>query len=426
MEWWIVDGVLSAEPVADAETVFDGGWIVPGLVDAHCHVGLGVGGPVDLDECIAQAETERGVGALLLRDCGSPTDTRSLDDRHDLPRIIRHGRHLARPKRYQRGFAIELEDESQLPDAVAEQARWGDGWVKLVGDWIDRDTGDLAPLWSDDVLKAAMAAAHAEGARVTAHVFTEDALPGLINAGIDCIEHGTGLTDDTVELMVEHGTALVPTLINIENFPGIADGAAKYPAYSRHMRDLYDRCRPRIAAAREAGVPIYAGTDAGSMVAHGRIAEEIDALKGIGMTPTEALGAASWTKVRRGRRQPPRLGHVARPEVLGLAEAPVEQAYRLPVQVALAVHLHDHESAVAPLGGGDERVTGEVGETGLARDCAGIAGQQLVLVADGLARELCRLLLHDLCDQRVGQGRAVDHRKVEGRGDRFPPRPVEP
>ena len=86
-----------------------------------------------------------------------------------------------------------------------------------------------------------MEAAHAEGARVTAHVFSEDALPGLINAGIDCIEHGTGLTDDTVELMVEHGTALVPTLINVENFPGIADGAEKYPVYARHMRDLYDR-----------------------------------------------------------------------------------------------------------------------------------------------------------------------------------------
>ncbi len=148
---------------------------------------------------------------------------------HDLPRIIRAGRHLARPKRYQRGFAIELDDESQLPDAVAEQARWGDGWVKLVGDWIDRDVGDLAPLWSDDVLKAAIDAAHANGARVTAHVFSEDALPGLINAGIDCIEHGTGLTDDTIELMVEHGTALVPTLINIENFPGIADGGREVP-----------------------------------------------------------------------------------------------------------------------------------------------------------------------------------------------------
>jgi imidazolonepropionase-like amidohydrolase len=295
VEWWIVDGTLSAEPVSGAETVFDGGWIVPGLVDAHCHVGLGEHGPVDdLNECIAQAETERDAGALLLRDCGSPVDTRSLDDHHDLPRIIRAGRHLARPKRYQRGLAIELDDESQLPDVVAEQARWGDGWVKLVGDWIDRDVGDLAPLWSDDVLKTAIDAAHDNGARVTAHVFSEEALPGLINAGIDCIEHGTGLTDDTIELMVEHGTALVPTLINVENFPGIADGSEKYPTYARHMRDLYERSYPRIAAAREAGVPIFAGTDAGSMVAHGRIADEIEALTRIGMNPTEALGVACW------------------------------------------------------------------------------------------------------------------------------------
>jgi imidazolonepropionase-like amidohydrolase len=295
VEWWIVNGALSEEPVADADTVFDGGWIVPGLVDAHCHVGLGKQGATGIDEAIAQAETERRVGALLLRDCGSPTDTRSLDDHDDLPRIIRAGRHLARPKRYIHGYAVEVEDESQLPDAVAEQARRGDGWVKLVGDWIDRQIGDLAPLWSDDVLKQAIDAAHAEGARVTAHVFSEDALPGLINAGIDCIEHGTGLTDDTVELMVERGTALVPTLINVENFPGIADSATKYPTYAKHMRDLYQRCYPRVAAAREAGVAIYAGTDAGSTVAHGRIGDEIDALKRIGMSPTEALGAASWT-----------------------------------------------------------------------------------------------------------------------------------
>lgn len=298
VQWWIARGVLSAEPIPGAETVFgaDGydGWILPGLVDAHCHVGLGQHGQIPLAEAAAQAEADRDVGALLLRDAGSPTDTRSFDDRGDLPRIIRAGRHLARPRRYIRDFAQELEDESQLPQAVAEQARWGDGWVKLVGDWIDRDCGDLAPLWSEDVLKAAIDAAHRNGARVTAHVFGEDALPGLIRAGIDCIEHGTGLTDDTIDLMVDHGTALVPTLINTENFPGIADAGAKFPAYARHMRELYASCYPRTAAAREAGIPIYAGSDAGSTVAHGRIADEVDALKKIGMTPTAALGAACW------------------------------------------------------------------------------------------------------------------------------------
>jgi len=298
VQWWIVEGILSSDPVAGAETIFGSdsaeGWILPGLVDAHCHVGLGHRGVVEFDEAIRQAETERGVGALLLRDCGSPVDTRSLDDHHDLPRIIRAGRHLARPKRYSAGFALELEDEWQLPAAVAEQARRGDGWVKLVGDWIDRSVGDLAPLWSDEVLVAAIAAAHEEGARVTAHAFCEDSLPGLIKAGIDCIEHGTGLTADTVAMMVERGTALVPTLINIENFPGFADAAGKYPRYAAHMRDLYARSRDRIGAAREAGVRIFAGSDAGASIAHGRIGDEVEALKGIGLTATQALGAACW------------------------------------------------------------------------------------------------------------------------------------
>lgn len=293
-ELWIVDGRISLEPVAGATTVFDGGWLLPGLVDAHCHVGLGAHGATEIDDAAAQAETDRDAGALLLRDCGTPIDTRSLDDHADLPRIIRAGRHLARPKRYIPGVAAELEDESQLPAAVAEQARRGDGWVKLVGDWIDRTIGDLAPLWSDEALRAAIDAAHAHGARVTAHVFGEDALPGLITAGIDCIEHGTGLTDDTIEMMVAHGTALVPTLINVDNFPGIADAATRYPIYAAHMRDLYARCYRRVASARDAGVPVYAGTDAGSTIAHGRIADEVEALKGIGMSPGEALGAASW------------------------------------------------------------------------------------------------------------------------------------
>jgi imidazolonepropionase-like amidohydrolase len=319
-QWWIVDGTLSAEPVSGADTVFDGGWVLPGLVDAHCHVGIGGDGPVELVEAIGQAKTERAVGALLLRDCGSPIDTRALDEYNDLPRIIRAGRHLARPKMYGRGLAIDVEDEAQLPEVVSVQARRGDGWVKLVGDWIDRDIGDLAPLWSEDVLKAAIDAAHFHGARVTAHVFGEDALPGLVRAGIDCIEHGTGITDDVIDLMVERGTALVPTLINIENFPGIADNASKYPKYAAHMRDLYVTSRQRVAAAREAGVPIYAGTDAGSMVAHGRIADEVDALKRVGMTATDALGAACWhARLWLGR---PALEHGAPADLICFADDP--------------------------------------------------------------------------------------------------------
>jgi imidazolonepropionase-like amidohydrolase len=125
-------------------------------------------------------------------------------------------------------------------------------------------------------------------------VFGEDALPGLVHAGIDCIEHGTGLSGDVVDEMARRGTALVPTLINIENFPGIADSASKYPVYAKHMRALHARAREMVGAAAEAGVPVYAGTDAGGGVAHGRIAAEVIALRDAGLDATTAIGAASW------------------------------------------------------------------------------------------------------------------------------------
>jgi len=289
---WIVNGRVRTRPVPGAQTVVDGGFLVPGLVDAHCHVGLGPQGGVELSEAVEQALTDRDTGTLLIRDCGSPIDTTPLQERLDLPRIIRAGRHIARPKRYLRHIGVEVE--SDLPSAVAEQAAHGDGWVKLVGDWIDRGVGDLAPLWTDEELTAAIKVAHDAGAKVTAHVFGEDALPGLINAGIDCIEHGTGLTDDTISLMAERGTALVPTLINIETFPGIADRADKFPTYANHMRDLHARVSTTVASAIEAGVPVYAGTDAGGGIQHGRIVDEIIALHGVGMSPLDAIGAASW------------------------------------------------------------------------------------------------------------------------------------
>jgi hypothetical protein len=257
-------------------------------------VGIGAQGPVDLDEAAEQAEIERDAGVLLLRDCGAPIDTSPLQARLDLPRIVRAGRHLARTRRYIPYLGIELDDPELLPVKLAEQAEAGDGWVKLVGDWIDRSAGDLAPLWSDDLLVKAIDAAHAAGARVTAHVFGEDALPGLINAGVDCIEHGTGLTDATIDELARRDIALVPTLLNIENFPRFADKATRFPVYAAHMRELHGRVRDTVRAALEAGVRVYAGTDAGGGVAHGRIADEVIALAGAGMSAEQALGAASW------------------------------------------------------------------------------------------------------------------------------------
>ncbi len=293
---WIVDGRLTFEPVGgEATTIADGGWVIPGLVDAHCHIGLAPSGHVpDAEGQAHQALVDRDAGALLLRDAGSPVDNRSVQDRDDLPRLIRAGRHIARTKRYIRDLGIEIEPD-RLVDEVRTQAALGDGWVKIAADWIDRSVGDLAPTFPDDVLAEAIAAAHELGARVAAHVFGEDALPGLINAGIDSIEHGTGLTDDLIALAADRGCAVVPTLINIDNNPSIALSAQdKFPVYAAHMRSLFATSRDRVHNAWEAGMPVYIGTDAGGSLPHGLVRDEIRALIGAGIPQGEVIAQASW------------------------------------------------------------------------------------------------------------------------------------
>jgi len=290
---WIIDGHLTYEKVDHATTLAESGWILPGLVDAHCHVGLAAHGGVDRATAETQARTDLTTGVTLIRDAGAPIDTHWMDGRTDLPRIIRSGRHIARPRRYLRGFAVEVEPED-LVSEVRCQARSGDGWVKLVGDWIDRDLGDLAPLWPEEIARAAIVAAHEEGAQVTAHCFGEESVNQLVRAGIDCIEHGCGLDEATIQTMARDSVALIPTLDNLKIFPGIADQAQdKYPKYAAHMRHLFQRRTWVVLKAIEAGVPIYAGTDAGGTRKHGTIVDEVHALAEVG-GPDFALGAVSW------------------------------------------------------------------------------------------------------------------------------------
>ncbi len=290
---WVVGGRLTFDrPSAPTTAVH--GWVLPGLTDAHCHVGLDAHGVVPAAVAQEQALTDRSAGTLLIRDAGQPGDTRWIDEREDLPVVVRAGRHIARSRRYIKNFGVEIEPES-LVEEVRRQVAAGDGWVKLVGDWIDRDLGDLAPCWPLSALVPAIAAAHELGARVTAHCFGEDCLADLMAAGIDCIEHATGLTAATVETAAAQGISIVPTLINIDTFPSIAAPAQeKFPSYAKHMLALHARRYATVASAFEAGIPVYAGTDAGGSLAHGRIADEVRELHAAGLSRVAALSAATW------------------------------------------------------------------------------------------------------------------------------------
>jgi len=294
---WLVGDRVTRDRMPGAETVLDGGFILPGLVDAHCHIGIAPGGaPItSVEEAKALAAVERDIGVLAIRDAGSPYPYPQLDGDPDMPRLARAGQHVAPVKRYLREVGVEVE-AADVPRTVAAQAAAGNGWVKLVGDWIERSVDDLAPAWDAATLTAAVDAAHAAGARIAVHTFAEEAVAILVRAGVDSVEHGTGLSLDLVEEMAARGTALVPTMINVATFGGIAARAeAKFPGYAAHMRRLAEGFPAVVAAAHEAGVPIYVGTDAGGGIEHGYAAQEMLLLhERAGMSTVDVLAAASW------------------------------------------------------------------------------------------------------------------------------------
>ena len=297
-EAWVVDGRITFTPPTDdgALTRIEG-WAFPGLVDVHCHVGLDPGGATEPDLALKQAIVNRDAGTLLIRDAGSASHTAFLQERSDVPQLIRAGRFIARPKRYLRGYAREIDVE-QLPQVVAEEARDGDGWVKIIADWIDRDMGgeaDLTPLWPEDILAQAIDAAHAEGARVTAHTFATESIDPLFEAGIDCIEHGTGMTAEHMRTAADRGIPVVPTLLQVAHFDSFAAQAGtKFPRFAARMQAMHARRYAQVRAFFDAGVPLLIGTDAGGTISHGSLAQEAAEWVSAGLPATEAVAAATW------------------------------------------------------------------------------------------------------------------------------------
>jgi imidazolonepropionase-like amidohydrolase len=297
LDLYIVDGRLTFDRFRGAETIVDRGWILPGLVDAHCHIGLRASGTAvrDPDEAKALAMIDRATAVLALRDAGSPVPYPDLDDDPDMPRLVRAGRHLAPPGRFVPGVAAESTADD-LPLAVKKQANAGNGWVKLVADYFDDEVGGVAPNWHLDAVRAAIDQAHALNARVAAHTLGPAGAAVMVSAGVDSIEHGMGLTESLIDEMAHRQTALVPTVLAVDTMRYVATLAEpQYPAYSAYLRQAGARFPAVVLAAHEAGVPVFVGTDAGTEVSHGRIVDEMLALRErVGVPAADILAAASW------------------------------------------------------------------------------------------------------------------------------------
>jgi hypothetical protein len=295
---WSVQGRLTLEkPLRPADLRVDG-VVLPGLVDVHCHIGLSRDAAASPEEARRQAIADRDSGVLLVRDAGCPRQpysTRWLDDEPWAPRLIRCGQHLAVAKRYIRHLARDVEPD-QLPDAVAEEALAGDGWVKLVGDWIDRamPEPDLALVWPDDKLAEAVRRAHALGARVTTHVFSAEGAAQALRCGLDCVEHGTGLDAAMMAEARAKGVAVAPTMIQRENFADIAAaGAGKYPVWASHLRRLHEQRFDQSKQLYDEGVKLLVGSDESTTIPHGVYCDEVELMARAGIPAAAIVAAAS-------------------------------------------------------------------------------------------------------------------------------------
>ncbi|MEU5755908.1 amidohydrolase family protein [Streptomyces sp. NPDC047829] len=202
---------------------------------------------------------------------------------------------------------------AEVRKAVRYQIKYGAQVVKVcASNGVMSHTGPPgAQQYSDEELRAIVDEAHRAGVKVAAHCMGDSAIRAAVEAGIDCIEHGFLASDATLDLMVERGTFLVATTFLTEGM----DTEHADPALRAKAADVFPRARESTARAIRRGVKVALGTDAPA-VPHGRGALELGALVDRGMTPVQALRAATTVAADlidaddRGRLQPGLLADV--------------------------------------------------------------------------------------------------------------------
>jgi imidazolonepropionase-like amidohydrolase len=178
----------------------------------------------------------------------------------------------------------------QVRKAVRYQIKHGAELIKVCASGgIMSHTGPAgAQQYSDEELRAIVDEAHRAGRRVAAHAHGDAGIRAAIEAGIDCIEHGSLMSDETLDLFVERGTFLVPTTY-------LADGmdvSRAAPELQAKAAEVFPRAKQTISKAIAKGARIACGTDAPA-IPHGRNAKELVALVDRGMTPLQAIRAAT-------------------------------------------------------------------------------------------------------------------------------------
>jgi imidazolonepropionase-like amidohydrolase len=251
----------------------------------------------------ANAQAQLLAGITTVRDVGSSWDIaialgRSID-RGELegPTVVASGRTVIMTGGHDPFWGVMADGVDAVVAAVRGQVSAGAGVIKTAatGGAYGREEGEEVgqPELSAAELAALTTEAHRFGRRVAAHALGTEGIANAVAAGVDTIEHGVFLTDELVSRMAAQGTVLCPT---VEIYRVIASGGGgEVPAYARAKAvSVVGAHEQSVRMALAAGVPVVAGTDAGSvMLPHPALVAEMVALRSCGMSGADVLRAAT-------------------------------------------------------------------------------------------------------------------------------------